>query len=283
MRTTLLALLASLAVSWAGSYTYNGDTTDKPVWNRPVQNGTEPPTSLSAVGTEVPYEPLGFAVNQFGNYSLQTAGLVPSAWDVFGALYANGFDPANPLANCLRANDASDIPGLVNFTYLLNPGTRFVFVTTGFFNSDYGQYQFSVTGPGGIIPLAGDSDGDGIPNLWELDHGTDPLTPDAQADPDHDGFTNLQEYYANTDPLVAASHLQISLKSTGPGTAVLQYFAAPDRYHRVLIRSSLGSGPWSTLTNQPPESGTAPVLIEIPVAATDSANFYRLEAGLGGR
>lgn len=48
---------------------------------------------------------------------------------------------------------------------------------------------------------AADSDADGLPDAWELAHGTDPYTPDADLDPDNDGRTNLQEYNAGTDPL----------------------------------------------------------------------------------
>jgi hypothetical protein len=46
-----------------------------------------------------------------------------------------------------------------------------------------------------------DSDGDQIPDDWEIEFGLDPLDPqDAELDADEDSLTNLQEYGAGTDP-----------------------------------------------------------------------------------
>ncbi len=45
-----------------------------------------------------------------------------------------------------------------------------------------------------------DTDNDGIPDGWEVQHGLNPLVDDASEDPDDDGLTNLQEYQGNTNP-----------------------------------------------------------------------------------
>src|SRR3989454_7115852 len=66
--------------------------------------------------------------------------------------------------------------------------------------------QATLEGASGLfsirVALSGaDSDGDGIPDDYELAHDLDPNNPiDAQEDPDRDGLTNLQEFQLGTDP-----------------------------------------------------------------------------------
>jgi hypothetical protein len=53
-------------------------------------------------------------------------------------------------------------------------------------------------------PRNRDTDGDGLPDGWEVDYGFDPLDPNdpgANADPDHDKLSNLDEYTNETNPL----------------------------------------------------------------------------------
>ncbi|UJG42602.1 MAG: right-handed parallel beta-helix repeat-containing protein [Candidatus Heimdallarchaeum endolithica] len=54
----------------------------------------------------------------------------------------------------------------------------------------------------GTDPWNPDSDGDLLPDGWEVHYGSDPLTPDAYLDFDGDGLTNLEEFYNHTNPLV---------------------------------------------------------------------------------
>ncbi len=59
----------------------------------------------------------------------------------------------------------------------------------------YPQYGFDPN------QLPNDSDGDGMPDVWEMKHGLDLHSPkDSAADSDKDGYTNMEEYLNGTDP-----------------------------------------------------------------------------------
>jgi predicted outer membrane repeat protein len=54
----------------------------------------------------------------------------------------------------------------------------------------------------GTDPLDPDTDGDGMDDGWEVAHGFNPLDPsDAHEDADGNGWTNLEEYDGQSDPL----------------------------------------------------------------------------------
>jgi hypothetical protein len=125
------------------------------------------------------------------------------------------------------------------------------------------------------LPLMPDSDGDGMPDAWELANGTDPLSNDANADPDHDGFTNLQEYWAGTSPTNAASALRIESAFTLPtGSQVLSFTAMSNHTYTVLFRNDLPS-PWQKLTDIPSQPATRQAWITNNPGA-NSTFFYRL-------
>ncbi|PID43373.1 MAG: hypothetical protein CSA52_02395 [Gammaproteobacteria bacterium] len=88
-----------------------------------------------------------------------------------------------------------------------------------------------------------DSDEDGMPDVYENQHGLDPLDPDdAQQDADGDGLSNLEEYQAGTDPTVADTQRPvISLLSPTEGAT---YTAGS----QILLSAAVDADVNSTLT-----------------------------------
>ncbi len=80
----------------------------------------------------------------------------------------------------------------------------------------------------GTNPLSADSDGDGMPDGWEVAHGLNPLVNDANLDPDGDCISNLIECKIGSQPEVAPVVTDILEVSDNmcPGVMVKEYLGS---------------------------------------------------------
>jgi hypothetical protein len=142
------------------------------------------------------------------------------------------------------------------------------------YGNDPANWTADVPSPGEPAPVL-DTDGDQLPDDWEVAHGTDRLVADAEADPDQDGLTNLQEYLAGTDPRSASSALRLRVTGVGPTEVTLEFPAIAHHSYSVLYRDTLEAGSWIRLTNTSAETTDRLVPI-IDLTPSPTGRYYRL-------
>lgn len=111
------------------------------------------------------------------------------------------------------------------------------------------SWTASVPTPGWVPGLEPeeDSDGDGMPDAWELAHGLDPHDPsDAGWDGDRDGRSNLDEYRSGTDPWDPGRRMSgLAIEGTSDGF-LLRFQGDPGATYSILVRDG---GDWERLAD----------------------------------
>jgi len=90
------------------------------------------------------------------------------------------------------------------------------------------------------LTLGVDSDGDGLPDAWEIANGLNPNDPnDADGDADGDGLSNRNEYLAGTFPLDPNDGFRLSSIGVIDGSTALEFLAISGRTYTVQASSDL--------------------------------------------
>jgi hypothetical protein len=131
------------------------------------------------------------------------------------------------------------------------------------------------------LPAGPDSDGDGLPDAWELIQAGNLGTLTGNGDNDNDGVPNSQEYLADTNPLDPNSNLRItSFVANAMGTAnTIAFTSRPTRVYEVQERTSLSNAPlWSDsgLGLIAPDAGATTTRSFSDTAS--SMRYFRVEA-----
>jgi hypothetical protein len=143
--------------------------------------------------------------------------------------------------------------------------------------NDPSNWQAAAPTPGRAYTPAADTDGDGMPDDWEVTHGLALRDPaDAALDLDGDGLSNLQEYTAGTDPRDRASVLALEASLDAAGQFVLRFAAVAGKTYTVQSRDSLTSGDWLKLRDANAEPTTRVVELTDPDATQTPTRFFRL-------
>ena len=151
--------------------------------------------------------------------------------------------------------------------------------------ADAGVYDVVVATPCGglnstpvnleVVPNpALDSDGDGMPDAWEIAHGLNPSDPsDAARDDDHDGMTNLQEYLAGTDPHDPVSLLVLKEPVMAAGALKLKFLCIAGRTYSILYKDSLADPLWHKWQDLPVQPADATLNLNLPISSAPGRFF----------
>lgn len=123
-----------------------------------------------------------------------------------------------------------------------------------------------------------DDDDDGMPDLWEIAGGLNPLFANGGQDSDFDGTSNFEEYEADTLPLNGSSRLRVAIIFPTPGTLRLSWTGMPGRTYSLWRLPALSLHP--VLITEGLGVGSLPDLLSPEFPANAPSDFYFLKASL---
>ncbi len=130
-------------------------------------------------------------------------------------------------------------------------------------------------------PAAGDSDGDGLQDDWEIAHFGD-LSQGARDDADGDGVDNITEFLAGTDPTDPADAFRIVLIERDPftGEISLTWSSVPGMRYRVERTPAEPPLAWEIIASDYPAAGAAePLSSYIDTEPLSGESLYRISVG----
>jgi hypothetical protein len=140
--------------------------------------------------------------------------------------------------------------------------------------ADDGRGHRGVSTP---FEVVADSDGDGLPDQWEVAHGLNPGDPaDAWSDVDGDGLANVQEFQAGTDPGNPFSAVRITEALLDDAGMHITFWSVQGRHYALEWTPSLLPIAWNVVESQLPGVGARTQVLD-RAALNRASGFYRVK------
>jgi len=137
---------------------------------------------------------------------------------------------------------------------------------------DMGAYEY--------LNINADSDGDGMPDGWELDYGFNPVSDlDAATNADGDSFNNGQEYLADTDPGDSSSFFTITAV-THSAQLSIHFKSSADRNYTLMSCTNLLNDTWQNVPLRGPRAGEVDGDDSMLVTPDQPHEFYKIKVEL---
>ena len=168
----------------------------------------------------------------------------------------NGFGHYNNITNApVFINRAGGDYRLSRFSPCLNSGDNQYVTTEKDFDGQQ-RTQYGIVDMGAYEVSLGndDSDGDGMPDSWELENFGNIIIAEATEYADTDSFDNLDEYIADTNPNNPDDWFHITAAEYLPERTI-HFNSSTDRRYTLRSCTNLVDGVWSTVADAPPRMG----------------------------
>ncbi len=129
-----------------------------------------------------------------------------------------------------------------------------------------------------------DSDGDTMPDGWEIDNGFSPTNAgDAAENPDSDPFNNIEEYIADTDPNSSNDWFHIAAVSNASASSAqttVYFKSSGNRLYTLLGCSNLLNAIWINVPGAGPITGIGGADSITDTNVPGKGPFYRMRVNL---